>query len=245
MARKTPAETARTRRRILEAASEVFSRDGIANATLEQIARQAGVTRGAIYWHYKGKQDLLQALFGEQKLPLEYPLPEDVGLEAGWQLLHQALLETVNTDTPRRLSEIMLYQGACATDSAAAHRRLLQARERFMGQLEVLLNRAVARQDLSPALDVRALKDFFQACITGLLYECLQNSANRVQAISSTLDTLLSVARQPPPHLLVAGTGRPGGQGKPAASTTDKKGEPSGSPRQGLNQQSRRALRRD
>ena len=207
MARKTPAETARTRKKILDAAGEVFSRGGIANTTLEQIAQQAGVSRGAIYWHYKGKQDLLRALFGEQKLPLEYSLPKDIDLDAGWQLLRKALLETVSGASPRRLSEIILYQGACANDSAAAHQRLLQARECFMAQLQVLLNSAVARGELSPALDVPAVKEFFQIGITGLLYECLQSPGNQVHAISSALETLFHLVKNPPRHLLQSRAG--------------------------------------
>ncbi|HEY6609577.1 MAG TPA: TetR family transcriptional regulator, partial [Pseudomonas sp.] len=94
MARKTPAEAARTRQRILDAAGAVFSRDGIAETTLEQIAQQAGVSRGAIYWHFKGKRDLLQTLFDEQKLPLEYSLGKDTDLDTGWRLLRKALIET-------------------------------------------------------------------------------------------------------------------------------------------------------
>lgn len=202
MARKTPAEAARTRKRILDAAGEIFSRDGIAKTTLEQIARQAGVTRGAIYWHFRGKQDLLQTLFDGQKLPLERALATDIDLDSGWQLLRKVLIETVSGDAPRRLSEIMIYQGACATDSAAVHQRLLQARACLMGQLEVLLRSAVAREELSSALDIPAVMEFFQVCITGLLYECLQNSGDQVQAISSALDTLLSVVKTPPPHLV-------------------------------------------
>ncbi|MCM2330860.1 MAG: TetR family transcriptional regulator, partial [Pseudomonas sagittaria] len=69
MARKTPEEAALTRQRILDAAVEVFVHDGIASATLEQVARQAGVSRGAIYWHFKGKQDLLQSILDEQAHP--------------------------------------------------------------------------------------------------------------------------------------------------------------------------------
>ncbi|MOA67644.1 HTH-type transcriptional regulator SrpR [compost metagenome] len=64
----------------------------------------------------------------------------------------------------------------------------------------------MARGELPPALDVPAVRDFFQVCMTGLLYECLQSSGNQLQAISSVLDTLLAVVKQPPPHLLVAPT---------------------------------------
>lgn len=202
MARKTPAEAARTRQRILDAAGEVFSRDGIANTTLEQIAQQAGVSRGAIYWYFKGKQDLLQTLFDEQKLPLEYSLGKDTDLDTGWRLLRKALIETVSSDPSRRLSGIMLYQRVDTTDSLAAGQRLIQAREYFMGQLQLLLSNAVARGELVSALDISAVKEFFQVCISGLLYECLENTGKEVEVISSSLATMLYLVKHPPGHLL-------------------------------------------
>jgi len=182
----------------------VFSREGIAKATLEQVARQAGVSRGAIYWHYQGKQDLLQALCGARELPLEHALPADIGLEAGWQLLHRALSDTVSAAGSRHLSEIMLQQGACATESAAAHQRLLRGRECLMEQLQRLLSQAVARGELAATLDIAALTAFMQVCITGLLYECLQDSGNPQPMIASVLEALLAVAKNPPAHLLAA-----------------------------------------
>lgn len=63
MARKTKEESLKTHARILEAAIDVFYEKGVARATLEDIARHAGVTRGAVYWHFKNKLDLFTALW--------------------------------------------------------------------------------------------------------------------------------------------------------------------------------------
>ncbi len=54
-----------TRRAILESASATFHTLGYSNSTLEDIARQAGVTRGAVYWHFNNKYDILCTLFRE------------------------------------------------------------------------------------------------------------------------------------------------------------------------------------
>jgi TetR/AcrR family acrAB operon transcriptional repressor len=62
MARKTKAEAEKTRQRIVDAAFRVFTRKGFARTTLNNIADAANVTRGAIYWHFKDKVDLLIAL---------------------------------------------------------------------------------------------------------------------------------------------------------------------------------------
>lgn len=53
----------KTKSQLIDAACEVFYREGVARATLEQIAREAGVTRGALYWHFNNKVDILMPCF--------------------------------------------------------------------------------------------------------------------------------------------------------------------------------------
>jgi len=63
MARKTKQEAQVTRNTILEAAGRMLLARGIARTSLLDIAKEAGVTRGAIYWHFTGKQHLLCTLW--------------------------------------------------------------------------------------------------------------------------------------------------------------------------------------
>lgn len=62
MARKTKEESQKTRANILEAAVIIFNEKGVARASLEDIAKQADVTRGAVYWHFKNKINIFEAL---------------------------------------------------------------------------------------------------------------------------------------------------------------------------------------
>lgn len=68
--RRTKEEAARTRRDIVDAALACFDRHGIAGTTLEQIAAQAKVTKGAVYWHFTGKAEILHAIREEASIPL-------------------------------------------------------------------------------------------------------------------------------------------------------------------------------
>jgi AcrR family transcriptional regulator len=52
-----------TRQRLLEAAEAVFARHGFHGASVEEIAREAGATTGAVYSNFAGKEDLFLALF--------------------------------------------------------------------------------------------------------------------------------------------------------------------------------------
>lgn len=67
--RRSKADAEQTRVLILDAAERVFCERGVGPATLEQVARAAGVTRGAFYWHFKDKADVLAALYERFKSP--------------------------------------------------------------------------------------------------------------------------------------------------------------------------------
>lgn len=70
MARKTKEDAALTRQRIIDAAREVFATRGVSHSTLEHIAAQAEVTRGAVYWHFKNKTEIFYAIRDRVLLPL-------------------------------------------------------------------------------------------------------------------------------------------------------------------------------
>ncbi|MGE0225668.1 MAG: TetR family transcriptional regulator [Acetobacteraceae bacterium] len=70
MVRKTKAETEQTRLEIIAAARRVFAERGVSRTSLADIAKEAGVTRGAIYWHFKNKPDLFFAMMEQVSLPL-------------------------------------------------------------------------------------------------------------------------------------------------------------------------------
>jgi AcrR family transcriptional regulator len=47
--------------KLAQSAFTLFSREGIRNVNLEAVAGHAGVTKGSLYWHFKSKQELIQA----------------------------------------------------------------------------------------------------------------------------------------------------------------------------------------
>ena len=89
MPRRTKEEAAETRRRILEAALDVFSRKGYSHTTFVDIAREIGLTKGAIYWHFKTKPDLLVAMISHvtgKNFPFKGSTPNSI--EEFRQMLH-------------------------------------------------------------------------------------------------------------------------------------------------------------
>lgn len=59
-------QKALTRRRLLDGAEAAFARSGFHGASVEEIAREAGATTGALYSNFAGKEDLFLALFEER-----------------------------------------------------------------------------------------------------------------------------------------------------------------------------------
>jgi len=69
--RRTKEDAEKTRLKIIEAALTLFSRNGYSNTTLAMIGTEAGYSRGPIYWHFKNKDDLFQAVLAYSQEPLE------------------------------------------------------------------------------------------------------------------------------------------------------------------------------
>jgi TetR/AcrR family acrAB operon transcriptional repressor len=71
MVRKTKEDALATRDSILDAAAALFAERGVSGTTLQHIATKAGVTRGAIYWHFEDKGAMFNAMMERAAMPLE------------------------------------------------------------------------------------------------------------------------------------------------------------------------------
>jgi TetR/AcrR family transcriptional regulator, acrAB operon repressor len=135
VARRTKAEALQTRHKLLDAAEAVFLRQGVSRTSLADIATEAGATRGAIYWHFKDKTDLFDAMMERVTLPLEEVLQaasssaaqsngED-SLQRMCQLMRAALHKTVHDPQTRRVFEIATHKVEYTPElQALAQRRL-------------------------------------------------------------------------------------------------------------------------
>ena len=81
--RRTKEDADKTRKELLEAANSVFARKGYGATKLEEIAIEAGLTRGAISWHFKNKQTIFRSLIEESAIEaltsIDGLLREDIG----------------------------------------------------------------------------------------------------------------------------------------------------------------------
>ncbi|MEX6664493.1 TetR family transcriptional regulator [Pseudomonas sp. W2-17] len=116
MVRRTKEEAQETRKQILEAAEQAFYDRGVSRTTLADIAALAGVTRGAIYWHFSNKADLVQAMLDSLHEPLEEMAraseSEDEIDPLGWtrKLLTHLFQQVASDPKTRRINEILFHK---------------------------------------------------------------------------------------------------------------------------------------
>ncbi|QDQ28465.1 TetR family transcriptional regulator [Chitinimonas arctica] len=116
MARKTKEQAAETRELLLDAAERVFHAKGVSRAALDDIARDAGMTRGAIYWHFANKAAIFTAMCDRVSLPMQAmlnTLVADPGDDPLGRLVQDGadiLRQVANDPRTLRVFEIILFK---------------------------------------------------------------------------------------------------------------------------------------
>ncbi|WP_437882546.1 TetR family transcriptional regulator [Pseudomonas sp. LRF_L74] len=174
MARRTKEEAEETRMQILDAAERTFHDHGVSHTSLNDIAAAAGVTRGAIYWHFENKGDVFQAMLDRLRLPLDdlaqacenEDEPDPLG---HMQKLLIKLLTDVEHDSHRRcVSEILHYKCEYSADLGDL-RQKMQALSRDCDQrITLSLSNAIKRGQLPADLDCQRAATCMYAYIEGL-----------------------------------------------------------------------------
>jgi TetR/AcrR family acrAB operon transcriptional repressor len=176
MARRTKAQAQETRHHILDMAELEFQRRGVSRTTLQDIARAAGVTRGAIYWHFRDKSDLFNAMMSRVSLPLEREiarsadptLPDPLAqIRASFMA---ALRTAVSDPQARRTFEIALHKVEYVDELQAVRDRRKQGLAERTGQLESGLKRAARLGALGGRVPARAAALGLHSLLDGLLH---------------------------------------------------------------------------
>ncbi|CAA0081270.1 HTH-type transcriptional regulator AcrR [Halioglobus japonicus] len=69
--RRTKEDAAKTRQSLIDAALKLFGQRGYSGTTLRLIAKEAGCSRGPIYWHFANKEELFEEILAYSQAPLE------------------------------------------------------------------------------------------------------------------------------------------------------------------------------
>lgn len=175
MARRTKEEARETRERILDAAERVFYDKGVAHAVLEDIAASAEVTRGAIYWHFKDKAELFDAMMQRVVLPVE-EMTEGADCCDGANTLERlraatidVLVRTATDARMQRIFEIAYHRCEYVGDAAGVRDRHVASQSECLKAIEASFRACIAAGDLPKAVNARVAAIGAMSLVSGLI----------------------------------------------------------------------------
>ncbi len=178
MARKTKEEAQATREGILDAALACFHEHGVANTSLAAIGERAGYSRGAVYWHFKNKTEILEAMINRERVPFIKRLRQTYSPHRNTPILdlRSAMLvslgELANEPHLRDMMEIMLRNDLSA-ESQAMQELQHDSIEEEMGIFRRAFERARELDQLREGVDTAVASRILHACMTGVLYSAM------------------------------------------------------------------------
>lgn len=179
MVRRTKADAMETRGALLDAAEALFSRQGVTNTSMMQVAEEAGVTRGAIYHHFRNKLDLISSLMERVRLPVE-EMRCQVNAAMAHDPVEQIRLRTQqfirhmkNDPHTRALVEILLHKCEYIDDVLPIKLRHLEGRNECIEEFEVLFQTAKNEQALPDSVNTTHAVVGLFSLIDGLMYNWL------------------------------------------------------------------------
>jgi TetR/AcrR family acrAB operon transcriptional repressor len=172
--KRTKEEAAVTRATVLKAASSVFSKKGYAAATLDDVAKTAKVTRGAIYWHFKGKADLYNTLV-EEMSARGASVVEQAVAEGGTLIdilrrvfISQCVLIEEDKEA-QAVMELALFKTGLDPDLQAGRRKQIEAGNALIAgiadAMKMGISQGILRDDMDPTDMARAFIAFENGAI--------------------------------------------------------------------------------
>jgi TetR/AcrR family acrAB operon transcriptional repressor len=183
MVRRSKEDALATRNSLLDAAEHVFLAQGVAGTSLNDIALAAGTTRGAIYWHFKDKADLFNAMMDRVVLPLQGAMaqveqPRDADpLPALKQALRQAFRQTVADPQTRRVFEVATHMVEYVDSLCAVRERHVQLRAESVERFRHALLRCAAARGRKLGVPASTAAQGLHALLDGLIQNWLLDPA--------------------------------------------------------------------
>jgi TetR/AcrR family transcriptional regulator, acrAB operon repressor len=201
-------EAAATRETLLDAAERVFRDRGVAHASLAEIAAAAGVTRGAIYWHFRDKSELFEALCQRVQLPMEAML-DCAGsirhadpLAALRALAINGLTQLAGDPHTQAVFDVIFHKCDSAAEAGSIADRRSATDSDCLVNVERLLKQAVAKRQLPRDTDTTLAARCLNAFVVGVMHEWVQapDAYDLARAAPEMIDMLIAGLRAHPPR---------------------------------------------
>ena len=213
MVRRTREAAAATREQLLDAAERVFRDRGVPRTSLAEVAAEAGVTRGAVYWHFRDKADLFVAMCERATSPLDALIEQARGTHEGSPL---AALRLLCIDALAHLSRDTRAHAVFEIRECANARACV----------ETVIRRAVAAGELPRDTDATLATFAIHAYVTGLMHEWTHDpdAFDLRAAAPALIDAFIAGVVANPPRTRPAGRGA-GSKAAAAVATAAPRGK--------------------
>lgn len=177
--RKTKIEALKTKEHLMLAALETFYQKGVARASLNEIAQAAGVTRGALYWHFKNKEDLFDGLFQRVCSDVEECIQGDLAYSDGdhfsaFRLMLLKFFERIENNTVHKKFYTVLFVKCEHTEQNEAIIALMaKYRLLWREKLNTTLQDCIDQQTLPVDLDRETAIIYLKSTVDGLIGQWL------------------------------------------------------------------------
>jgi AcrR family transcriptional regulator len=181
--RPTPKSAEARNQRIEAVAREAFTRQGYARASVDDIARRAGVAKRTIYSLYGGKAGLFEKLIGQTASPLPDAQAFEHLESAAEVLVAAALALFIGETAELGLKVLRVVIAEAATQSELVGQVQMNGRQRVIGQYAEVFARLFARELLKPAMGpARAAELFIDAVVGGAMMLRLSGADQDIKA---------------------------------------------------------------
>ncbi len=196
--RVTQEHTDARMRAIRNAANAVFARRGSEKATMQEIAREAGLSPGALYLYYPSKADLLRAVCDEKAEHIQEVFASAASgaespLDALRRIADHMVEEILHPEFPMTMAGNLEMTVTAARDPEGIGVALSGSMDAVRDQLASLIAMAQARGDVDPSLDTRSLGEVLVAFGIGMQLLHLQTQGGTDPA--ATFDTMFELVR--------------------------------------------------
>jgi len=209
MVRRTKDEALATREALLDAAESVFRANGVTRSTLNEVASAAGLTRGAVYWHFRDKSEMFGAMCSRATLPMQGRLKQAADAEGDdaiatlREVSVQALREIASNARTRAVLEILLCKSERLTLTPDGAPQADEMDRQCVNAIERIIVRAVGQGSLPVKTDSHLAAHLLQAFFHGVIQLWLTHpeAFDMGGAAPLMVDTMIAGIVTAPPQL--------------------------------------------
>lgn len=198
MPRRSREDAEKTLESLLDAAAWLFIQQGVVKTTLAQIAQQAGVTRGALYWHFEGKDEIIQQLWDSSARPLLRQAMEDMAaldgqdVDQGLRHIISRLLQQLESN-PRALqaTRVVMHSVEVTEEGSDLQTWLFEIRDSFHAVAATVFDKMKAAGKLRTSLATDDVTEVFMTFMHSMLER--NASISRMFPIKASADTHIDI----------------------------------------------------